>query len=123
MRKALPTRPSPDIAGALAWLREASQPATRERLEHALAELSVLTARPPTDDDTADLQLHAYTERLRQYPADVALSALRHSANECRFWPSWSELRELCERDARWRREAIEALEAELKPTPSTPIQ
>lgn len=92
--------------------------AARRRLAHAmtppqpdqsvgwLAELSVITARRMDDEMTEDLRAAAYGRRLSEYPADIARHALL--VHRWKFFPTWAEVAEVCDRqmDTRKRIEA-----------------
>lgn len=98
-------------SAAIAALQAFLAPAPQCDLELWLAELSVMVARRPDDDATETLRLRAYTDRLGAYPADVVREALL--VRTWRFWPSWAELKEVCDQLVRNRRAIIGEIEAE----------
>ena len=99
-------------------LRGFFAPADDGRIEQWVAELSVITARRADDDFSGALRLKAYTDRLAEYPADVARSALLNSPWQ--FFPTWAELRAECERLVKPRRELFEAAQ---NPRPTQPAK
>jgi len=80
----------------LRWIEAASTPADTRDIEGWLAELSVLTIPRKGDAMSGEVTLVAYASRLRQYPADIARAALLD--HPWKFWPSWAELQEVCDR-------------------------
>lgn len=89
--------------------RSALEPASERQVELWLAEMAVITARRRDDDGTESLRLQAYTSRLRGYPADVARAALIDT--RWRWWPTWAELAEVCDRLVKPRLELQARLE------------
>ena len=66
-----------------------------------------------------DLTMAAYAEYLAEYPADVVIDALRWWARVEKWWPAWSELKELLDRRVIRRKALRKALLAESrKPYP-----
>lgn len=88
-------------------------PADDSSVEGWLAELSVLVSRRAEDQFTETLRLTAYAKRLMAYPADVARAALLD--HPWKFWPSWAELKAVCDEAVAPRLAMIAALE---KPPP-----
>lgn len=85
-------------------------PVPADVIEKWLAELSVLSPKRAQDDFTMELMMTAYTSRLRQYPADIVRYALLDHA--WRFFPSWAELREVCDRLAQPRNALLAAYQS-----------
>lgn len=81
---------------------------TRDQVEMWLVELSVITARRIDAAETEGLRVAAYASRLEGYPADVAREALL--THPWRFFPSWAELAEVCEKLVKPRRDMLAAL-------------
>lgn len=77
-------------------VRKALTPAPVDSIEEWLAELSVITARRAEDEFTGALRVDAYSRRLGAYPADVVKAALFDS--RWKFWPTWAELAEVCDK-------------------------
>jgi len=77
-------------------VRKAMTPAPVDSIEEWLAELSVITARRAEDEFTGALRVDAYSRRLGAYPADVVKAALFDS--RWKFWPTWAELAEFCDK-------------------------
>lgn len=107
------------LAEAVDLVSRALTPAPVAELEGWLAELDVLTKRRRGDELDAALTLRAYRDRLSAYPADVARAALAAWPDRSPWWPSWCELRELCEALALHRRQLMRELSRERKPAPS----
>ncbi len=96
---------------ALALLELLDQRSERRECAKALGRLkSVTVSRAATAEDLA-LQIDTMASELTEYPIDVAREACRRSARVNRFFPTWAELRELCEDVVVFRR----ALARELK--------
>lgn len=92
----------------LARAEGAMIPAPPRMIEEWLAELSVITAKRADDDFSEELRLTAYTNRLAEYPADIVRHALL--VHTWKFWPTWSELSDVCELLTSKRRAMIKAL-------------
>jgi hypothetical protein len=93
---------------ALDDLIKFSTPAPVHAVEEWLAELSVIVARRGDDQFGDELRLSAYVARLGRYPADVVKHALlRH---RWKFWPTWTELEDVCERMFSPRKHMMAAL-------------
>ncbi len=89
---------------ALALLDLLDQRAERREYGKALGRLkSVTVSRSATAEDLA-LQLDTMAYEMTEFPLDAALEACRRSARVNRFFPSWAELRELCEEAVLFRR-------------------
>lgn len=101
-----------DLAGVGAFKPVAQRymaPAPGQVIEAWLAELDAITARRPDDEVTAAVRLRAYTNRLSEYPADIARHALL--GRTWRFFPTWEELRAICEQEMAERRAMVAALD------------
>lgn len=83
-------------------------PAPVRMIEGWLSELSVIVARRTGDEFSEELRLTAYTSRLMAYPADVVRETLL--VRTWKFWPTWMELQEECERLSAPRRHMLAAL-------------
>lgn len=95
---------------ALALLELLDQRAERREYGKALGRLkSVTGSRAATAEDLA-LQIDTMASEMTEYPLDVAREACRSSARVNRFFPSWAELRELCEDAVLFRRELAREL-------------
>lgn len=99
---------------AAEMVRRTLEPANARDIEGWLAELSVVVVRRQDDEFAEALRLEAYASRLRQYPADVARSAIL--GKTWKFWPAWSEVEAECERLVAPRRHMLAALENPTKP-------
>jgi hypothetical protein len=98
-----------DRASFAADLTRLLTPAPIREIEGWLAELSVIVARRPQEEVDEAVRLTAYSSRLASYPADVARHALLGLT--WKFWPTWSELAEVCDGLASTRRVMIAAAE------------
>lgn len=86
-------------------------PATHAQIVGWIAELSVISARRADDQMSDDLRVAAYSRRLGEYPADIA----RHAMLEHRwkFFPTWAELAEVCDKQRDQRMSMIAAIRRE----------
>jgi hypothetical protein len=117
-RAVLPPSVTRDAARrALDLVEGASRPATAAGLGGALAKLLVKTARRNQGAVDAEATVSAYIEELLAYPADVALAAL---SQRRKWWPTWDELADDCERLVGPRREIHRALQQFLA-SPTSP--
>jgi hypothetical protein len=108
-----------DLEAAMDDLEKFQTPAPKRQVERWLAELSVLSAKRQDDGFSEALRLEAYATRLCQYPADIARNAvLGHS---WKFWPTWSELEQVCENLASVRRSMAASLRRRSEPQPQDP--
>lgn len=106
-----------DVAATLDHLRKFQTPAPIRKIEGWLAELSVITARRSDDGFAEALRIDAYSSRLSRYPADVVHAALFERTYK--FWPTWDELKKVCETLAAPRNLMILALQrGPAKPEP-----
>ncbi|OZA17973.1 MAG: hypothetical protein B7Y02_02030 [Rhodobacterales bacterium 17-64-5] len=97
------------VALALADLRKFQTPAPIRMIEGWLAVLSVIVARRKDDEFAEELRIEAYASRLAGYPADVVHEVLL--VRTYMFWPTWDELKKICDSLASPRRFMIHALE------------
>lgn len=102
------TGPADDAKAVGADMARLMTPAPPGAIEGWLAELSVITARRQDDAFTEELRLTAYATRLARYPADVARAALLD--HPWKFWPTWVEVEEVCEKLTAPRRMMLNAL-------------
>jgi len=110
-----------DTATGLIMLGHALAPAHVSKIEGWIAELSMLVHMRRQDPFYSDLMLRVWTDRLRQYPADVVWYILRlwpglGAKNAAfrissKFWPAWSDIHPMLEGYSQWRRKACEALQ------------
>ena len=84
-----------DLARAIETVEQQMNPATSDRIDGWLAELSVITKRRKESDAVEALTLAAYRRRLMAYPGRVVYEAL--VMRTYHFWPSWDELKVVCD--------------------------
>ena len=89
-------------------------PAPMRAIEGWLAELSVIVARRGDDEFGDELRLSAYASRLSKYPADIVRHVLL--AQRWKWWPTWYEVEEICERMHSPRKHMILALNRSPQP-------
>lgn len=102
--------------------RKALVPAASQQVEEWLAELSVIVAGGAQDEFTVRLKVKAYLKRLADYPADVVREAL--TVVRWKYWPSWDELADVCDRLSGMRRAVLRRIEeaASAEPEPERDI-
>lgn len=110
-----------DYVAIAASVRPLLTPAPVEEIEGWLAELALITRRRPETDFEGELRLTAYSTRLARYPADVARYATLEKVWP--FWPSWYELKAVCDDAVAFRRLLIAALEQGPDPDPEEKIR
>ena len=113
------SKPWPDqweLEESLQTLRFMMTPATSEQIVAALGELAAFTVQRATSEHISDGMLQMWERKLQEYPADVALSAIRRylEGDNARWWPAWADIAVICERLVRDRRDMIAALELAL---------
>ena len=101
-------REGADLQAALSDLENFQTPAPKEQIEMWLAELSVTVAKRQDDHFADALRLEVYSSRLCQFPADVAKTAILET--RWKFWPTWAEMEEVCDRAASIRRHMAAAI-------------
>lgn len=97
------------ISDAMKVVEASLTPATGDQIAFWMMELSVITARREEAPEAEDLRLYSYSKYLSEYPADVAHEAML--THRWKFFPSWAELGEVCDRLAAKRRALRAALE------------
>jgi len=110
-------RGNPEALAAVAEkVRSTMRPATREKIEQWVAELSVITAPRKSDGITMELTLAAYSKRLAEYPADMVREVL--IIRTWKFFPTWAELKEVLDTMLADRRAILAACEVVPQPEP-----
>ncbi|QBX35159.1 hypothetical protein E4191_10975 [Paracoccus liaowanqingii] len=97
------------IAAMRKRLEDAATPATNDRMEVWLVELDLIAPRKVSSSIEDDLRMQAYLTRLSAYPADVVREALLRRT--WRFFPSWAELKDVCDELMKPRLAVLAALE------------
>jgi len=110
---------NPDALALVAEkVRSTMRPASREKIEQWVAELSVITAPRKSDGMTMELMLAAYSRRLAEYPADMVREVL--ILRTWKFFPTWAELKEALDVMLADRRAMLAACEASVpRPAPA----
>lgn len=103
-------RSTPNFQLSIETLERAMRPASEDRIDQALAALSVQVASRVADEATDELQIGVYSARLRLYPADVALQVLADWPRKSKWWPTWCELDAELSRLSHWRYQALAAV-------------
>jgi hypothetical protein len=103
--------PLADRAAALAILDVALSPAPVEAVAREVTRLRMMTKARAEDATDTKFMAAAYMEELTRYPADIVSDALRFWARNEKWWPAWSELRDLLDARVRRRRAMKAALE------------
>ena len=85
-----------DLAEALAVLDDACRPAPNDRIVNALAELALVSKAKTEDGQDTAMRIAALARLLHDWPADVALAAIRRHRDGGRFFPAWSDLLASC---------------------------
>jgi hypothetical protein len=70
------------------------KPAPDEMIIAGLAKLRALTASRARDDRSTDIQIEAYIEQLKMWPADAVVQALNDAPSRSKWFPTWHELEE-----------------------------
>lgn len=107
--------PAVDAQQALGILEALDQPTTREDALRWLTWLKTLTRERVLNDADLRAQLVAYAAELQAYPPDVVRDSCREWAQGNKWFPSWSELRALCESGVKTRRDLAAMLRERLQ--------
>lgn len=84
-------------AAALRAMDQLSKAASPADLIRALTEVSAITAKKADGDAVNDVMLRAMALRLEEYPADVAIRAVRSWPDKSKWFPTWCEIKAECE--------------------------
>lgn len=97
----LPQDALPQLRALAATLNQRSMPELI--VKHASRCLTVTKSR---EKDAVDLKLllAILADELSEFPPDVVATAFRNWARREVWWPSLAEIRDACQREARWRR-------------------
>ena len=99
-----------DASEAVRLLEQLNAQANRKDCAKALARLKVLTKERSQSDEDMTFQIALIADELSAYPLDVVRDACRFWADTTIFFPSWAELRHLCEERVLKRRCLLNAL-------------
>lgn len=86
-----------EMVEAIAALEDACRPAAPEVIVGRLAELKAVTRQQRQEDGDMALSFGALTVRLRDYPAEIVLEALRSWSDHQPWFPAWADLKQLCD--------------------------
>lgn len=112
----LPKDATPEgLEPVLAAIRRAHTPLPDDRIIEGLARISVLCRAKAMDEDEQTLQLSAFLEKLREYPADAVKFALDEWPEINQWHPSWKELKRLITAHCWSRMQIRDALIARLQ--------
>lgn len=81
----------------------ACEPARKEFVVFELGRLRAMTKARAEDQTSTEFLLACYAEDMRQYPADIVREGCRKWARTEKFFPAWSELKEILDRLSRNR--------------------
>lgn len=98
----------------LAALSEACRPGQRAKIAHEVAKLVVRTKQRVQGEGEGALLVEVMVEDLGAYPLDVVQFACGYwvdGGREAKFFPSWPELKEICDRRMSGRYRLRRALE------------
>ena len=107
-------QPGGDLSGDLEVVTAACEPGPRKAIAHEVAKLMVRTKARVQGEGEAKLLAETMVDDLSRYPLDVVRFACAYwieGGREARFFPSWPELKSICDRrmDGRLRlRRALE---------------
>lgn len=90
--------PLDEVAAALRAVEAMCEPADTKLLAAELTRLRSLTARRAETGVDMEVTIGAWIEELQAYSADAAVQALREWPGANKWWPTWAEIREACER-------------------------
>lgn len=78
---------------AIRVMTAAFQPATEQSAIGWLATLRTLVKARAASEFEAEITIRAYSEKLRDYPADIVQHVLATWPDHSEWWPSWHELK------------------------------
>ncbi len=93
-----------DARDALRLAELLNAPSSPSDCAMALGKLRTITVTRELTGEDLILQIGAMTEELYAYPLDVVRDACRAWARSTKFFPTWAELRQLCEERVLFRR-------------------
>jgi hypothetical protein len=99
-----------ELRNAIIMLEDASRPAPSDMIVYELGRMRVQTKAKAEDTDNMEFILRVYAEDMREYPADVIREACRKWSRTEKFFPAWSELKEILDRLAAKRRRLLFAV-------------
>lgn len=100
--------PLPRIVEAAEELKPV--PADTGEMRVALYQLWLTTKHEKLNQDDREAMLTVYTKRLSEYPADFVAYVLSDLSDNCKFFPSWAEIKEPLTGLMGWRSVMLSAL-------------
>lgn len=98
------------VRTALAIVELALAPAGNAVAVKELTRLGMMTKARAEDVGTLEARLVVFAEELATYPEDVVIDACRYWGRAEKFFPSWSELKDLLDRRVKRRQRMRDAL-------------
>jgi hypothetical protein len=90
--------------------RDLCAPLDEAGLARALLGMRDMTIRKAEEGADWQVTLDNWLDALRPYPADIVLWAIQFWRNCERFWPTWTEFKQLLDRRVAQRRACMDAL-------------
>ena len=109
------------LASVAEKIRSTMQPASSEKVEQWIAELSVITPPRKSDGMTLELLIAAYTKRLLGFPADMVRDVL--IVRTWQYFPTWFELDAALNAMLSARRAMLSACEVSIPRPPPEPAR
>lgn len=100
----------PDLDKAVAAHERACQPAPDEMIKAALSALRLMTKVRREEQGDVNMAIAVYTDKLREWPGDVAMDVLRTQSDVSPWWPAWAELHSRLSAASRDRKAMLVAL-------------
>jgi hypothetical protein len=104
--------PDSDIESAKEILDALNTPCPENIAEEAVGRMRARTIRRAEDQMDMMLTIAVFSEDVANYPADVVIDGCRSWASQNKYFPSWSELKDMLDWRVRKRRLMREALNA-----------
>lgn len=98
------------LSRSIATADLANEPAPKAMIVFELGRLRAMTKAKAEDQQSTEFLLACYTEDMREYPADVVREACRKWARTEKFFPAWTELKDVLDALVGKRRRLRDAL-------------
>lgn len=99
-----------DLERAVSAHERACQPAPDEMIKAALSALRLMTKVRREEQGDVNMAIAVYTDKLREWPGDLALDVLRTQSDISPWWPAWAELHSRLSSASRDRKTMLVAL-------------